>query len=232
MGTFSRIRYVIAANVNAMLERAENPEKLLRALIREMEEAQEEARLGTSELLAEQTGLERRLKRIDADISRWKHRSELAVKQDRDDLARAALITRGELESQRDALQQQHAEASSRVKQVRQDMNSLNQKLAQAKQVLAEISKRPSKSNTDGIKLPPMSRGDRRLQRALGRFDHLESQVESLEARVRSYDYMPESGTSWQSLEGTDNTAIEAELEALKTRVGAAVDAEPALEGN
>ena len=229
MGTFSRIRYVIAANVNAMLERAENPEKLLRALIREMEEAQEEARLGTSELLAEQTGLERRLKRIETDINRWERRSELAVKQERDDLARAALITRGELQTQRDVLQQQHAEASSRVKQVRQDMNSLNQKLAQAKQVLAEISKRPAQTNVNGIKLPPMSKGDRRLQRAMGRFDHLESQVESLEARVRSYEYMPESGATWQSLEGTDN-AVEAELDALKARLGKEVDAEPILE--
>ena len=54
MGTFSRLRYVVAANVNALLEKAEDPQKMLRALIREMEEAREEARIATADLLADQ----------------------------------------------------------------------------------------------------------------------------------------------------------------------------------
>ncbi len=59
MGAFSRLRYVIAANVNSLIEKAEDPEKLLRALIREMEDASEEARLACADLLAEQQRLER-----------------------------------------------------------------------------------------------------------------------------------------------------------------------------
>ena len=59
MGSFSRIRYVIAANVNSLIEKAEDPEKLLRALIREMEDASEDARMASAELLAEQQHLER-----------------------------------------------------------------------------------------------------------------------------------------------------------------------------
>ena len=59
MGAFSRLRYVIAANVNALIEKAEDPEKLLRALIREMEDASEEARMASADLLAEQQHLER-----------------------------------------------------------------------------------------------------------------------------------------------------------------------------
>ena len=61
MGTFSRLRYVIAANVNALIEKAEDPEKLLRALIREMEDASEEARIACAELLSEQQRLQRRI---------------------------------------------------------------------------------------------------------------------------------------------------------------------------
>jgi len=52
MGAFSRLRYVIAANVNALIEKAEDPEKLLRALIREMEDASEEARMASADLTA------------------------------------------------------------------------------------------------------------------------------------------------------------------------------------
>ncbi len=59
MGSFSRLRYVIAANVNSLLEKAEDPEKLLRALIRDMEDASEDARLASADLLAEQTHLQR-----------------------------------------------------------------------------------------------------------------------------------------------------------------------------
>ena len=59
MGTFSLLLYVIAANVNALIEKAEDPEKLLRALIREMEDASEEARMAAAELLSEQQRLQR-----------------------------------------------------------------------------------------------------------------------------------------------------------------------------
>ena len=70
MGAFSRIRYVIAANVNALIEKAENPEKLLRALIREMEDAGEDARLAAAELLAEQEHLGRMAEQLESEICR------------------------------------------------------------------------------------------------------------------------------------------------------------------
>ncbi len=85
MGAFSRIRYVIAANVNSLIEKAEDPEKLLRALIREMEDASEEARMACAELLAEQQRLQRLETRLDKDGDEWQRRAENAVAQGRDD---------------------------------------------------------------------------------------------------------------------------------------------------
>ena len=71
MGSFSRLRYVIAANVNSLLEKAEDPEKLLRALIRDMEDASEDARLASADLLAEQTHLQRMQERYQREIDEW-----------------------------------------------------------------------------------------------------------------------------------------------------------------
>jgi phage shock protein A len=90
MSTFSRLRYVVAANVNALIEKAEDPEKLLRALIREMEDASEEARMACAELLAEQQRQARLEARLDEDAVQWQQRAEAAVEKGRDDLAREA----------------------------------------------------------------------------------------------------------------------------------------------
>ena len=97
MGAFSRIRYVIAANVNSLIEKAEDPEKLLRALIREMEDASEEARAACAELLAEQQRLARLETQLDQETGQWQGRAEKAVTENRDDLARAALKAKAEL---------------------------------------------------------------------------------------------------------------------------------------
>ena len=78
MGSFSRLRYVIAANVNSLLEKAEDPEKLLRALIRDMEDASEDARLASADLLAEQAHLQRMKDRFEREIGEWEGRAEKA----------------------------------------------------------------------------------------------------------------------------------------------------------
>ena len=103
MGTFSRLRYVVAANVNALLEKAEDPEKLLRALIREMEDASEEARVASADLLAEQQRLTRLESQLETEAAQWRQRAENAVVQDRDDLARAALKAHAEIDDRRRA---------------------------------------------------------------------------------------------------------------------------------
>ena len=118
MGTFSRLRYVIAANVNALIEKAEDPEKLLRALIREMEDASEEARMACAELLAEQQRLQRLETRLSEDGDEWQRRAENAVAQGRDDLARAALRAKTDLAEQHAAAIDEQKNVAGRVEQM------------------------------------------------------------------------------------------------------------------
>jgi len=125
MGSFSRLRYVIAANVNSLLEKAEDPEKLLRALIRDMEDASEDARLASADLLAEQTHLQRLQERYGHEIEEWSARAQKAVETNRDDLARTALKAKAELEQALQSATDESTNLDSRVTQLEFDMATL-----------------------------------------------------------------------------------------------------------
>lgn len=227
MGTFSRLRYVVAANVNALIEKAEDPEKLLRALIREMEDAGDEARAASAGLLAEQTRLERVADSLQEDLGRWRQRAGDAVAQDRDDLARAALKAAVEIEAQHAATLDEQQRLRTRVAQMEQDMQTLKAKLAEAKSKLKSLQAGPARGPGPRAEAPPASPGERRMQRAFERFDRLQAQVDHLEARVRSYDVGGPDAEVWRERAGeAADPAIEAELEKLKQRRQAEVNAE------
>ncbi len=219
MGAISRIRYVIAANVNSLIEKAENPEKLLRALIREMEDAAEDARLASADLLAEQTHLKRVAGQLEREIVEWQERAERAVATDRDDLARAALKAKTELGDTLDSARDDHSLLEDRIAHLEQDMTTLKRKLTEAKIKLREMNQRQNSRVAPSRKEAQLSRNERKIQQAMGRFDRLQSQVERLEARVRSYEVGGTAPSAWGSELPLDDPAIEAELEALKAKV-------------
>ena len=218
MGAISRIRYVIAANVNSLIEKAENPEKLLRALIREMEDAAEDARLASADLLAEQTHLERVATQLESEIGEWQDRAEKAVDTNRDDLARAALKAKAELTDDLESARDEHSLLDDRISHLEQDMTTLKGKLAEAKLKLKEMNQRQEARPRATKKEAQLSRNERKVQQAMGRFDRLQSQVERLEARVRSYEVGGTSPRTWEAELQVSDPVIEAELEALKAR--------------
>jgi phage shock protein A len=223
MGTFSRIRYVIAANMNALLEKAEDPEKLLRALIREMEDAGEDARLAAADLLAEQQHLERVVERLQREELEWTDRAEKAVAADRDDLARAAIKAKAETVERLTAAQQEQVSLRERLAQLETDMGTLKAKLAEAKGKLKQMHTRERVRHTAAAPAEEkLSHHERKLRNAMGRFDRLQSQVERLEARVRSYEVGEAAPSPWETEAAPGDPAVEAELEALKARLGGA----------
>lgn len=219
MGTFSRLRYVIAANVNALIEKAEDPEKLLRALIREMEDASEEARMAAAELLSEQQRLERQESRLSEDGAEWQRRAENAVSQGRDDLARAALKARTELNDQHERVVEEQQRIAARIEQMEQDMLTLKTKLAEAKMRLKSMQPAGKTGPASAQAATRLSSGERKAKRAMERFDHLQAQVDNLEARVRSYEVGGSSASAWNEAAAAADPAIEAELEQMKQRV-------------
>lgn len=221
MGTFSRLRYVIAANVNSLIEKAEDPEKLLRALIRDMEDAAEDARLASSDLLAEQSHLQRMRERLGREIEEWSERAEKAVETNRDDLARAALKAKSELGQALKSATDESESLDARIVQLEFDVATLKSKLAEAKTSLKEIKLRnnPSANGHSASPKQALSPGERKIRRAMDRFDRLQSQVERLEARVRSYEFGGEFTNVWATENTPSDPVIEAELEQLKNRI-------------
>ena len=221
MGSFSRLRYVIAANVNSLLEKAEDPEKLLRALIRDMEDASEDARLASADLLAEQAHLQRMKERFGREIKEWSARAEKSVETDRDDLARTALKAKAELEQALHSATDESGSLDNRITQLEFDMATLKNKLAEAKSKLKDITMRKTQTGTAhaGNTEQALSPGERKIRRAMGRFDRLQSQVERLEARVRSYEVGGEASNVWAAEEMPADPEIEAELEQLKKQI-------------
>jgi len=223
MGTFSRLRYVVAANVNALLEKAEDPEKLLRALIREMEDASEEARVASADLLAEQQRLERIAGELEEQAKQWQLRAEEAVGRNRDDLARTALKARAEVTAQQRSLASEQKSVSKRVAQLETDMHTLKTKMSDAKSRLKQMQLRPGTAGPAAAVQARATPGERKVRRAMERFDRLQAQVENLEARVRSYDVGGPAPSAWKpGPEEVADPAIEAELAELKRRVSGA----------
>ena len=232
MGSFSRLRYVIAANVNSLLEKAEDPEKLLRALIRDMEDAAEDARLASADLLAEQAHLQRMKERFGREMEEWSARAEKSVETNRDDLARTALKAKAELEQALQSAVDESESLDSRITQLEFDMATLKNKLTEAKSKLKDITMRKTTTgkghavNTEQA----LSPGERKIRRAMNRFDRLQSQVERLEARVRSYEVGGEASNVWAAEEMPADPEIEAELEQLKKRITPKTPAETSTE--
>lgn len=221
MGSFSRLRYVIAANVNSLLEKAEDPEKLLKALIRDMEDASEDARVASADLLGEQAHLQRLQERYEREIAEWTARAEKAVETNRDDLARAALKAKAELQEASASAADEAESLDARITQLEFDMAQLKTKLAEAKSTLKDISKRSAGPARTRQAYPEqdLSPAERKLRRAMGRFERLQSQVERLEARVRSYEVGGDSTNVWASEETPASPEIEDELNRLKSRI-------------
>jgi phage shock protein A len=219
MGTFSRLRYVVAANVNALLEKAEDPEKLLRALIREMEDASEEARVASADLLAEQQRLVRLESQLEAEAAQWHQRAENAVVQDRDDLARAALKAHAEIDDRLRATVDERERMAERITQMEQDMLTLKSKLAEAKSRLKGMQSE-GKQDPTSTAAPRATPGERKMRRAMNRFERLQAQVDNLEARVRSYEVGGSQPAVWDERDaGQTDPRIEAELERMKQRL-------------
>ncbi len=217
MGAFSRLRYIITANVNSLLEKAEDPNKLLKALIREMEDARTEARQSLSQMLTEVKVLESSVSRLKKNSAALEGKAEKLLLADNETAARRSLQEKSICQRQLVEQQRQLSVLRDRISSIEADIQTLQERYQQSLE-LQKNWRNKNRPSSDANGLPPQSRGQMRMQRTLNRFEQLQQQVENLEARVAAEDeaqryFSPAVKTTTSN---ADELAIEAELDAMK----------------
>ena len=133
MGIFSRMSDIINANVNALLDKAEDPEKMVRLMIQEMEETLVEVRTQSARLIADKKEVARQQARLQSEAAEWGRKAELALSKDREDLAREALREQIEAADQADLLEAELDQIAQSIDGLTGDVEALQQKLLDAK---------------------------------------------------------------------------------------------------
>ncbi len=217
MGIFTRLTDIIQANVSAALDRAEDPEKLVRLMVQEMEEALVELRTTSASLIAEKKTLQRKLTKQQSSADYWHAQAEKALQKEREDLAKAALAEKQKANKEIDAIQPEIDRIDEVLSKVAQDSNSLHQKLTQAKGKLKEYQIR-SQSAEVRVKAKSQLHSEQ-IDRALERFNEIEYKVDRIEAQIESYEVTQSSSLKTQFDELEKDDALDEELAALKAQV-------------
>jgi len=214
MGIFTRLRDIIGSNINAMLDKAEDPEKLIRLMIQEMEDTLVEIKASCAGAMAARKRVERATEAARARAEEWDGKARLAVEKGRDDLAREALLEKRRYRERAEALERELAECDALVGQYQDDIMQLEEKLAAVREkqrvlVQRHIHARRKKRAEDGIR-----RAD--TTDAFIRFEQFESRIDRMEAEADLVNVgrRPTLEEEFAQLEGDEE--IEQELQELK----------------
>ncbi|MBT0585862.1 phage shock protein PspA [Alteromonas oceanisediminis] len=219
MNMFSRISDIVQANINAMLDKAENPEKVIRLIIQEMEETLVEIRSVAAKNLAEQKHTDRQIRQLTQEAASWENKATLAIEKDREDLARAALTEKHSVMAKISELEAVKAQLDGVIGTIQEDTAKLQGKLAEAR---AKQKSLLSRQQIGAVRLhaKQVVNSDA-VTHAVNRFDHYESRVEALEAQVDAFDVVPSNHALTQEFASLEtNDSIESELSALKQKNG------------
>ena len=186
MGIFSRFSDIINANINTMLDKAEDPKKLVRLLIQEMEETLVELRANAAKHIAERKTLEASLAKAKANVKDWAVKAELALSKGREDLARSALLQKQQSTEQVDALEEELVRYNDALSTTDADASRLEQKMVEARTRQQSLLARKQQAQTR-LKVKKQLNSNK-VEDALIRFEHFEKKIEAIESEIESYD--------------------------------------------
>ena len=226
MGIFSRTRDIIAANVTELLDKSEDPAKMIRMIILEMEETLVEVRASAARTIADQKELRRHIVKLDNLQLDWTDKAQLALSKNREDLAKAALLEKRKATDMADQLKAEVDVLNDALKASEIDIAKLQKKLADARSRQNALMTR-LESAENQVKLRTMYNGDK-VREAFSRFDILERRVDEAQgyadALAIGSDAPRTLGDEIAALETFD--VVDAELEAMKKAMNADVKKE------
>jgi len=214
MGIFTRFRDIVSSNINAMLDRAEDPEKMIKLMIREMEDTLIEMKSACAGVIAGRKKLQRKLDEMSERRALWAERAELAVNKGRDDLAREALVEKRRFAELARTLESDISEHSVLIAQYQDDISELETKLASAKEKKRLLIERHHKASNRKRAQEDIRRMD--SVETMARFEHLESRIDRMEAEADMVNFArkPTVEESLDDLASDDE--IEKELAKMK----------------
>jgi phage shock protein A len=216
MGIFSRISDIINSNLNAILDKAEDPEKMVRLIIQEMEEALVEVRSTSARAIADRKELLRRQEWLKHEAAEWERKAEVAVKKGRDDLAKGALVERTKASEARAFLDKDMEILDDTLAKLNGDIAALQAKIKDAKARQSAIILRGKAAQS---RLGARRKlADHSIDDAMLRFEHYERKMDDLEGQVESYD-MGQKTLAEEIEELEANERIDEELKVLKAKL-------------
>ncbi len=215
MGIFTRFRDIVNSNINAMLDKAEDPEKLIKLMIQEMEDTLVEIKASCAGVMANRKKAERQLDQIQSRAKYWENNAELAVNRGRDDLAREALVEKRRFTGMENPLEKQLMEHNSLIEQYQEDIRQLEERLRTAREKRQGLAQRHLRAKRKKRTQEEIRRMD--SSETILKFEQLENRIERMEAEADLVNFGngPELEEEFKNLLVDDE--IEKELQGLKS---------------
>jgi len=216
MGIFSRFSDIINSNINVLLDQAEDPEKMVKLIIQEMEETLVEVRTNSARIIADQKELTRHKKSLVHYASDWEQKAELAITKGREDLARAALAEKLKLQEKAELVSEELSQIETSLDSLSEEIVLLQQKLNEAKTRQKSLVVR-HKTADSKLKIRK-STNRSRIEDTISKLDQYERRLDELEGKVESYDIGQQSLAEEIEQLNKDED-IDNELEIIKQRL-------------
>jgi len=216
MGIFTRFTDIVNSNINALLDKAEDPEKMVRLIIQEMEDTLVEVRSASAKTLASKKEITAQISKYKSDAADWEAKAELALSKDRDDLARAALQEKKKSAEAAEALNKELDVVDEQISKLQEEIGQLQEKLADAKSRQKTIIMR-QKTASSRLEVK-RTLDSSKVDAAMGRFEQYERKIDDLESQVEAYDLGKKTlNDEFAELESDDK--IDEELAKLKAKM-------------